>query len=313
MGCTIALAYAFAGLTVSLVDAQQTDATEKRKAAAFELIGSSLDFLIAQGAAPATHRAPVLDRIAFIPLDQAEAAYAKADIVVEAILEKLDAKQAIFRAVSAAARPNCIIGSTTSTIAPDDLASAVSHPARYMNIHWINPAHISPLVELQPGAATDPALVEDMRVLHEKMGKVPLVCSPTPGYVMPRLQLALMVEAARIVEEGVASPADVDKAMRWGLGIRYANMGITEFIDWGGLEILFHAGNYMAGKLGDRFRPPALVQQKMQAGETGVRTGRGLNDWNGVDVPAKMRATQEAIFGILRANNRMPKPDALKP
>jgi len=149
--------------------------------------------------------------------------------------------------------------------------------------------------------------------MHETMGKVPIVCGPSPGYLMPRLQLALMNEAARMVQEGVASPADIDQAMRWGLGVRYANMGLLEFVDWGGAEILRNAGRYLAGALqADRFAPPAIVERMIAEGRTGLRSGQGFYDWRDRDVPAEQRAAQHRIVDTLRRTGQLPRPGALR-
>ena len=142
-----------------------------------------------------------------------------------------------------------IIASTTSTILVDDLSGAVEHPARFLNAHWLNPAYLIPLVEISPGAATDPAVTARMKPLLEGIGKVPVVCAATPGYIVPRIQALAMNEAARMVEEGVASAEDIDKAVRYGFGFRYAVMGLLEFIDWGGGDILYYASRYLEGAL----------------------------------------------------------------
>jgi 3-hydroxybutyryl-CoA dehydrogenase len=129
---------------------------------------------------------------------------------------------------------------------------------------------------------------------------------------MPRLQLALMNEAARMVEEGVASAADIDRAVRWGLGVRYANMGVLEFVDWGGAEILSNAGRYMARATGaERFAPPAIVDRMIAEGRGGLRDGQGFHDWRGRDVPALQREVQRRIVERLREAGHLLRYDAL--
>jgi 3-hydroxybutyryl-CoA dehydrogenase len=314
MGRLIALSYAFAGLDVALVDLRERspqDAAAQRDAA-WAAIDAALRFLVAEGVAPADAPQRTRERLAWHDAAGADAALAGADLVVEAVAERASDKAPVLARIAAAVGPDCAIGSTTSTIAPDELAAMVPGPGRYLNVHWINPPHVSPLVELQPGRATDPALVEALRALHEAMGKVPIVCGPSPGYLMPRLQIALMNEAAKMVEEGVAEPADIDRAMRWGLGVRYANMGILEFVDWGGAEILLHAGRYMARATGaERFAPPPLVERMVAEGRSGLRTGRGFYDWQGRDVAAEQQAVQRRILGLLRDGDRLPRFGAL--
>ena len=128
-----------------------------------------------------------------------------------------------WRAPRSSPGPQPIIASTTSTILVDDLSGAVEHPERFLNAHWLNPAFLVPLVELSPGAHTDPAVTARLKTLLEGIGKVPVVCAARPGYIVPRIQALAMNEAARMVEEGVASAEDIDKAIKYGFGIRFAD------------------------------------------------------------------------------------------
>jgi len=137
-------------------------------------------------------------------------------------------------------------------------------------------------VDVVPGPITARATVERTVKLLETLGKVPVTCKDSPGFIGPRLQVLLMNEAVRLVEEGVATPEDVDRAFRSGMGFRYASIGIFEFIDWGGVDILYRAGRYMTEALSDpRFKPPKLVEQKMAWNELGPKTGRGFFDYSG--------------------------------
>jgi 3-hydroxybutyryl-CoA dehydrogenase len=133
-----------------------------------------------------------------------------------------------------------------------------------------------------PGPRTAPATVELTLRFLERLGKTPVRCADSPGFIGPRLQVLLMNEAVRLVEEGVASPEDVDRAFRAGMGFRYASVGIFEFIDWGGVDVLYRASRHMAKTLGDeRFAPARLVEEKMAANELGPKTGRGFFDYAG--------------------------------
>jgi 3-hydroxybutyryl-CoA dehydrogenase len=313
MGNLIALAYAFAGLKVDLIDLRvcEPEASQARQTSSLEAISQALDFLIEQGAAPELARSATLARIRWVDARDADNALGRANLVIEAVAELPSQKQPVLTRITQAVHSDCVIGSTTSTIAPDELAAMVTHPRRYLNVHWLNPAHLSPLVELQPCAQTDPALVESLRALHANMGKVPIVCGPTPGYLMPRLQIALMNEAVRMVEEGVASAADIDLAVRFGLGLRYANMGVLEFVDWGGAEILLNAGRYMARATGEpRFEPPAVVGRMIEEGRSGLRDQQGFHDWRGQDVASRQRGVQRRIVDLLRESGHLPRYQA---
>ena len=123
--------------------------------------------------------------------------------------------------------PDVIIASTTSTILVDDLSGAIEHPERFLNVHWLNPAYLIPLVEISPGKRPTRRSSTRVKALLEGIGKVPVVCAATPGYIIPRIQALAMNEAARMVEEGVASAEDIDKAIRYGFGFRYAVLGCS--------------------------------------------------------------------------------------
>jgi 3-hydroxybutyryl-CoA dehydrogenase len=224
-----------------------------------------------------------------------------AGIVFEGVPEVVELKREVLAAASKFVGPEIIIASTTSTILVDDISGAVEHPERFLNVHWLNPAYLIPLVEISPGAATDPAVTASVKALLEGIGKVPVVCAATPGFIVPRIQALAMNEAARMVEEGVASPADIDKAIRYGFGFRYAVLGLLEFIDWGGGDILYYASRYLEGALGsDRYRAPEVISRNMHNGRIGMRTGAGFLDYSGLDVDAYREQRLAAMVDLLR-------------
>src|SRR5467141_371518 len=202
--------------------------------------------------------------------------------VQEALPESAELKRATFKRLSERISADAIVASTSSTISPSHLAHAVAGPERFLVAHWLNPAHIIPLVEVVPGPQTAPATVERTLRLLERLGKTPVRCADSPGFIGPRIQVLLMNEAVRLVEEGVATPEDVDRAFKAGMGFRYATVGIFEFIDWGGVDILHRASGFLAKALGDeRFRPARLVEEKVARNELGPKTGRGFFDYAG--------------------------------
>ena len=222
-------------------------------------------------------------------------------VIFEGVPEVPDLKREVLARISALAGPQPIIASTTSTILVDDLAAAVAHPQRFLNAHWLNPAFLVPLVELSPGARTDAAVTARLKTLLEDIGKVPVVCAARPGYIVPRIQALAMNEAARMVEEGVASPEDIDKAIKYGFGVRFATLGMLEFIDWGGGDILFHASRYLTGALGDdRYAAPEIVERNMAEGRIGLKTGKGFLDYESLDLDAYRRERLSAFVALLR-------------
>jgi 3-hydroxybutyryl-CoA dehydrogenase len=243
----------------------------------------------------------VIARVSVVPSHRSAAALARAGIVFEGVPELVDLKREVLAAAAKHVGPEVVIASTTSTILVNDLSSAIEHPKRFLNVHWLNPAYLIPLVEISPGAATDPAVIAQVKALLESIGKVPVVCAATPGFIVPRIQALAMNEAARMVEEGVASAEDIDKAIRYGFGFRYAVLGLLEFIDWGGGDILYYASHYLEGALSsDRYRAPDVISRNMRDGRIGLRTGAGFLDYSGLDVEAYREQRLAALVDMLR-------------
>ncbi|MBJ9895635.1 3-hydroxybutyryl-CoA dehydrogenase [Burkholderia cenocepacia] len=291
MGQGIALVFAFAGLDVTLIDFKPRDVHAWR---AFEgrtrdEIVRPLHAQIALGRIDAAQADAVVARIALVARDGGADAVRDADIVFEALPEVLDAKADALCWLGEHVDAHATIASTTSTFVVTELQRHVTHPARMLNAHWLNPALLMPLVEVSRSEATDQAVVDGLAALLERVGKKPVICGPAPGYIVPRIQALAMNEAARMVEEGVASAEDIDTAIRTGFGPRFAVLGLLEFIDWGGCDILYYASTYLAGEIGPRFAPAASVVRNMEAGRDGVRAGAGFHDYAAVDVPAYMR------------------------
>ena len=209
-------------------------------------------------------------------------------------------------------RPGAIIASTTSTFLVDDMAKLVTRPERFLNGHWLNPAYLVPLVEVCPHAGTDRVVVRRFTGLLERIGKVPVLCKPAPGYIVPRFQVLVMNEAARMVESGVATPEDIDRAVRYGFGFRYANMGVVEFIDYGGVDILHYAANYLADNLHERYRSPEIIGRHMREGRKGLREGKGFFDWSRIDVPAYRKRVLAKMVKMLRYVELLRPPGSAK-
>jgi 3-hydroxybutyryl-CoA dehydrogenase len=125
------------------------------------------------------------------------------------------------------------------------------------------------------------------------------VCAPSAGYIVPRIQALAMNEAARMVEEGVASAEDIDTAIRTGFGLRFAVLGLLEFIDWGGCDILFYASHYLAREIAPRFEPAQAVVDNMEQGRDGLRTRKGFYDYANVDVPDYVRRRVQSFGALL--------------
>ena len=309
MGRGMAVAFAYSGHSVHLIDAKPRAPEEAARLAleALEDIRATFRMMAGFGLLEAGEIEGMLLRIRMFSNDQLEAGLSDAPVIFEGVPETLEAKADAFARISKHADPSAIIASTTSTILSNDLQPLVSHPERFLNAHWLNPAFLVPLVELSPGDATAPATTATLKALLERIGKVPVVCAASPGYIVPRIQALAMNEAARLVEEGVASPEDIDNATKYGFGFRFAVLGLLEFIDWGGGDILFYASRYMASATGqDRFQAPEIIEANMTEGRTGLRDGQGFLDYDGMDIAAYQQGRLDAFASMLRHLDKMP-------
>jgi 3-hydroxybutyryl-CoA dehydrogenase len=304
MGRGIAVAFAYAGHTVTMIDVKEGRSAEqfsKLEADALDEVRKTLASLARFGLLKDADAETIMARVAVVPAGNSNEALAGAAIVFEGVPEVVDLKREVLGATSKAVAPEVIIASTTSTILVDDLSGAIERPERFLNVHWLNPAYLIPLVEISPGKATDPDIIDHVKALLEGIGKVPVVCAATPGFIVPRIQALAMNEAARMVEEGVASAEEIDKAIRYGFGFRYAVLGLLEFIDWGGGDILYYASRYLEGALGsDRYRAPDVISNNMRDGRIGLRTGAGFLDYSGLNVDEYREKRLAALVDMLR-------------
>jgi 3-hydroxybutyryl-CoA dehydrogenase len=299
MGRGIAVVFAYAGHTVSLLDFKARDegAFQKLSSDALSEVRGVLATLASFGLFDAAAVDAITARVSVAPEADARNVLPSASIIFEGVPEVPDLKRAALARASKLAGPKPIIA---STILVDDLSGAVEHPERFLNAHWLNPAFLVPLVEISPGKHTDSAVTARVKSLLESVGKVPVVCAARPGYIVPRIQALAMNEAARMVEEGVASAEEIDKAIKYGFGFRFAVLGMLEFIDWGGGDILYYASRYLTGALGsERYAAPEIVERNMTEGRRGLRDGAGFLDYEGLDVEAYRRARLKAFVELL--------------
>jgi 3-hydroxybutyryl-CoA dehydrogenase len=302
MGRGIAVVFAYAGHSVTVVDFKQRPKADFDKLAGEALgeVKRTLESLAKLGLFDAALIDTIAARVAVVSEGDAAAALSSADVIFEGVPEVLDLKREALKRCSELAGPKPIIASTTSTILVDDLSSAVARLERFLNAHWLNPAYLVPLVELSPGAHTAPETTERLKALLGRIGKVPVVCAARPGYIVPRIQALAMNEAARMVEEGVASPEDLDKAIKYGFGFRFAVLGLLEFIDWGGGDILYYASRYLTQALGnERYKAPEIIERNMREGRIGLSTRQGFLDYEGLDLDAYRAERMKAFIGML--------------
>ncbi len=316
MGRGVAQVFAYAGHRALLLDVKPRPDAEAVAllAAARDEIRQNLEFLVQFGKLEGAQVEAILGRIEGSHGEAAEDALAEADLIFEAVPEVMEAKRGALALIGDKARATALVASTTSTMAVDSLADFIAHPERFLNAHWLNPAYLIPLVEISPAATTAEATTARLTAILESVGKVAVVCAATPGFIVPRLQAVAMNEAARMVAEGVASAEDIDRAVRAGFGVRYAVMGLIEFIDWGGGDILYYASRYLAEALGsDRYAPPEIVERNMADGKLGLSTGQGFYDFEAMDVEAYRRETLAKFVDLLDHLGLFPPPGGREP
>lgn len=202
---------------------------------------------------------------------------ARTGLVVEAVPERPELKIAVLTAAEAVVGEETVLASNTSSLSVTELAAALKRPSRFLGTHFFNPVPASKLVEIVTAPETDPAVLESVRGWVDALGKSEIVVRDAPGFATSRLGVMLGLEAIRMVEEGVASPADIDTAME--LGYRHP-MGPLKLTDLVGLDVRLAIAEYLATELGDRFSPPELLRRKVAEGRLGRKSGEGFHIWD---------------------------------
>lgn len=270
MGHGIAQACAQAGLQVALYDV-----AAEPLARGLQGIDRFLAKGVEKGKMKAEDAAAVRGRITG-STDLAQAC-AGAQVVIEAVPENLDLKRRLFGDVERAAGPDVLLASNTSSLSISAIAGGLRRPERFLGMHFFNPVPLMALLEIVKGAQTSAAAVAAALELGRRLGKEPIVVQDAPGFASSRLGVAIGLEAIRMVEEGVASAADIDKAME--LGYRHP-MGPLRLTDLVGLDVRLGIAEYLTRELGPRFEPPRLLRDMVAAGKLGKKSGEGFYRWD---------------------------------
>ncbi len=270
MGHGIAQVAAAAGCTVRLCDAAPGAA-----ARGLERIRQNLDGAVRRGKLSPEGHAEVLARARTV--ESVGAAAARADLVVEAVPEDAALKEALFRDLERLAPAGAILATNTSSLSVGRLAAAVADGSRVLGMHFFNPVHLMPLVEVVVHAGTAPAVRDRVVALARAMGKTPIVVRDEPGFASSRLGVTLGLEAMRMLEEGVASAEDIDTAMTLGYGHPMGPLRLTDLV---GLDVRLAIAEHLHRTLGGpQYEPPAILRRLVAEGRLGRKTGRGFHDW----------------------------------
>lgn len=222
------------------------------------------------------------------------------ELVVECVPEVLELKQRVFRDLDRHVEPGVVLASNSSSFPIRDIAAGVSHPERTLGLHYFLPAHLVPVVEVIRGPSTADAVMDDVTETMRALGKVPVrVERDVPGFLANRLQHALMREAFALIEEGVATPEDVDAAVRFGFGLRYLAAGPVMQKDLAGLDVHGNAARTIYPTLSNAPEPPPVLTEKAARGDIGIKapSRRGFYQWD----DEKIRVFRERYDALLGA------------
>ena len=273
MGSSMGETFAKYGYDVTLYDIFPS-ALEK----AGNLIRLNQETEVAEHVVTPEESAALLERIRY---SEDKACFEGADLVVEAILEKLDVKHAFWAELSALVPEDAILASNTSGLSITAIAEVVKRPERFGGMHWINPPHLIPLIEVIQGKKTDDETAAAIRDMALAVEKKPVIVQDAPGFALNRIQLAVLRECLHIVEQGIATPEAVDDVMKYGLGMRYACLGPFEVCDLGGLDIFYNIASYLFEDLADEKAPFGMLADRFEKGQYGVKTAAGFYDYAG--------------------------------
>jgi len=295
MGHGIAQIFAVHGHPVNLMDLEDTVLSN-----AIQSIRSNLALMAQKGIGSEAEIEPAIQRIK-TTTDLAEAV-SQAQFVVEAVLEKLDLKQNVFKDLDALCPPDAILATNTSVISITEIAQKSNHRGRIVGTHFWNPPYLIPLVEVIRGDESDQEAVDRTFDLLQGVGKHPVrVHKDTPGFVGNRLQHALWREAISIVEHGIADAATVDECIKFGFGLRLPQLGPMENVDMVGADLTLAIHDYILKYLESSPNPSALLKEKVEKGELGFKTGRGFQTWSQQEI---QKSRQELVEYLLEATSK---------
>ena len=273
MGASLAQVYASAGHEVALYEIYE-EAIKKGK----RQIDLNQETLVKEGIVTKENSEKLIKLISFT---SSKDCFKDCYLVVECIIEKIEIKHAFWEEISKIVPDDAILATNTSGIPITRIAEKVNKPERFLGQHWINPPHLLPICEIIKGEKTSPEMVTKMKEILLKLGKSPVVVKDVPGFVVNRIQFALLREALYIVETGIATFEDVDTVLKAGMGLRYAAIGPFGIADFGGLDTFDNINSYLNAELcASKERSPVL-KKMVEEGKLGVKSRQGFYDYSG--------------------------------
>jgi 3-hydroxybutyryl-CoA dehydrogenase len=229
-----------------------------------------------------------------------------AELVLEAVAEDMDVKHAVLAEVEEAVSEDVIIATNTSSLPVDRLAEPLRQPVRFLGMHWFNPPEWTPGVEVVAAPRTDPSVVERIVAFLRALGKAPAVGQASVGFVSNRLQMALLCEAARCVQDGIATPEEIDEVARSTFGFRLPFFGPFQIADMAGLDVYSAVLQQHRDGLGDRFFVPEAMRERVERGDNGTSSGAGLYAYEDEEPERILRERDERYAALAPLLARLP-------
>ncbi|MBQ3104058.1 MAG: 3-hydroxyacyl-CoA dehydrogenase family protein [Oscillospiraceae bacterium] len=294
MGSSFAQIFAKHGYRVILYDIFDASLEKAKK-----LITINLETQVKEGSLTEAESAAIMDAIT---MTTSKEYFPEVDFVLEATAENMEVKHTFFSELSAVCKPDAVLCSNTSGMSITEIAKSVKDPSRFCGMHWVNPPHLIPLVEIIAGAESSEEVLQTVYDVALSLEQKPVRVYKDPtGFILNRLQYACLREACYCVEQGYASLEDVDNVMKYGLGMRYACIGPFETVDFGGIHIFNHVGSYMFDALCNDGGVPKILKEAYEAGKLGVSNCDGFYDYSdGKDAEA-LAKRDRAFIAVHRA------------
>lgn len=281
-------------LAMHNIEVYLVDQTVELLNRARDWIGDNLDYMIELEILKISEKEAALARINFTT--DLAGTLPKADYVLEAVSENFDLKRGVWQIIGQNAAPGAILASNTSSYDINELAQGVPNPERIIGTHWFHPPQITPCVEVIPSQHADPANIDLIMEFLTGLGKMPTICKSAPGFVANRIQFALAAEAIALVEEGLATPAEVDRIVKSSFGFRLGAYGPFEIMDQAGTDTYLGVYQYLHAKLGKTyFQSPKLLEKQVKAGRLGLKSSGGFYDY-GPGAANAMRRDRDRKF-----------------
>lgn len=300
MGTGIAQTFASKGHEVMLIYVYD----DKLRAKPLEAMKGNLEILCQNNVMTEDEIPEILGRVHFT--ESLEEAAEFADVIFECIVEKLEVKQEYFQTLDRLCPPSTILATNTSAISVTEIAEKSVHKERIIGTHFWNPAYLVPLVEVIKTKYVSEDIVKQTYELMEGAGKAPVIVQKdVPGFLANRMQHALFREAISIVENGIASAEDVDKAIKYGFGMRLGVRGPMEVIDACGTDLTYNIHSYLFPHIENSTKPSALLVQKLEEGKLGFKSGEGFQKWTPEQMEDSQKTLIEGLIKVEKALDRI--------